>query len=169
MTATVRSQEHQIKHLLCSLMSCSTAIDDRTACNVFVARGLKICYGIDEFCRAPRSENEEETYLSANEIAARAFNTWHWIGPAAFQKNLDRAQASANNGQAVIAVRAVHGGHGHVCLILPGKLSHSGKWGLDVPNSASFRLDDVWGCYIGGLLSKAFGPDKKATVFLYCR
>ena len=167
--SSVKAQEHHLKCLLGSLMSCRTAIDDRTACNVFVARGLKMCYGIADFCRPPRGDQKEETYLSANEIAANAAQSWHQIGTAAFQLNLNRAQASANGGRAVIAVRSMPGDHGHVCLILSGELSRSDKWGLNVPNSASFRLDNIHGCYIGERLSKAFGPDKKSTVVLYQR
>jgi hypothetical protein len=50
---SVNSREHQLKMVLGSLMSCRTPIDDRSACNVFVARGLKLCYHIGEFCIPP--------------------------------------------------------------------------------------------------------------------
>jgi hypothetical protein len=166
---SVNGREHQLKMVLGSLMSCRTPIDDRSACNVFVARGLKLCYHIGEFCIPSGNPQQEESYLSANAIASVAKKRWHLVGVAAHQINLDRAQAYANGGRAVIAVRSVPADHGHVCLILPGEMIPSPKWGLSVPNSASFRLDDINGCYVGGPLSKAFGPDKKNTVFLYRR
>jgi hypothetical protein len=166
--SSVKANEHHLKSLLGTLMSCRTAIDDHTACNVFVARGTKLCFGIRDFCK-PGDGIEDETYPSANEIAEQAKQHWHLIGPAGQQLNLNRAQAYANGGRPVIAVRSVPGDHGHVCLILPGELTHSSTWGLKVPNSASFRLDDVKGCYVGGRLSKAFGADKKDTVLLYQR
>ena len=126
-----------------------------------------MCYGITEFCKAPKGKGDE-TYMSANEIAVYVKSHWHRIGDAAVQANLCQAQAYANAGRPVIAVRPELD-HGHVCLVLPGKLVHSRKWGLDVPNSASFRLDDIRGCYIGKPLSWSFGADKKSTVGLYAK
>lgn len=165
-TLSAKRLESHLKTLLGSLMACQTKIDDRTACNVFVARGLRLCYHRPDFCIPPTNPKADEDYVSANEIANRAAEKWGFIGTGAQQSNLNQAQDYANNGRPVIAVRAAHG-HGHVCLILPGELTASGTWGMDVPNSASFCLDSIAGCYIGRPLSYAFGPDKKSTVLLY--
>jgi len=82
------------------------------------------------------------------------------------------AAAGAENGQPVIAT-LVGDPHGHVALVLGGKLQQSTKWkspggvALKVPNSAAFSLDRVDKAYVFCRLSAAFSDP--AQVELYTR
>jgi len=63
---------------------------------------------------------------------------WEPIGIATNQDDLDKAQKNANDTKATIAFDPNK--TNHVAIILPGKTSKSGAWGMDVPNSASFFI-----------------------------
>jgi hypothetical protein len=164
------SWEADVQQILDQQLACTTPIDDLTPCNVFLGRALKRVYGIDDF----EVPGKPDTFLSANQIVTYVSVTnsdkWTSLGTANSQEALDQAQSYAN-GHPAKAVIAVWMGtaHGHVALIVPGQEHWSSTWKSNVPNSASFVLQDEADSYVGGLLSKAFGPDKKAAVTLYGR
>jgi len=118
-------------------------------------------YGIADF----GLPGTPDSFLSANAIADKVAtdSNWTFLGTAECQQKLDQAQGYANLNKAVIAVYK-SSGHGHVCLILPGKMQLSSTWNTLVPNSASFPLDDPTHAYVGGPLSKAFGVDSEGDV-----
>lgn len=135
---------------LAPLRQCKTAIDDRTACNVFLGRALKIIFDNTDFAIAP------DRFMLANDIVngleVHGNAGWQKIGVATDQAALDRAQELANQGKPVVAARVGAlkqdgtRGPGHVALIIPGtteKFSFDGfSWGpLRAPSSASFFLD----------------------------
>lgn len=156
-----------VNMMLSEFLSCKTPIDDRSPCNVFLARALKRVYNITDF----DSLGGTQDYLGANQIADKVAidPNWTLLGTADNQETLNEAQGYANLKKAIIAVYKAPG-HGHVCLILPGKQQSSVSWdGAQVPNSASFPLDAPKDAYVGGPLSKAFGPDKRSQVKLYGR
>jgi hypothetical protein len=157
-----------VERMLQEFLSCATPIDDRSPCNVFLARALDRVYRIREFGDPARPE----TIMRANEIAdfvAARPDQWVALGNGDSQSALDQAQGYANRGKAIIAVwkNPAAGGVGHVALILPGDQANSASWGLRVPNSASFSLDRPADSYVGGPLSKSFSNQKKAQVKLY--
>jgi hypothetical protein len=57
------------------------------------------------------------------------------LGPANEQTNLNEAAAAVCDGRPVIVVRVSKEQHGHVAMTLPGPLTRSTSWSLDVPNS----------------------------------
>jgi hypothetical protein len=153
--------------MVSEFLSCAQKGDDKSPCNVFLARAIKKVYGTDDF----ENPSKTGTYLDANEIAAyvaTAPQKWTLLGVASNQTSLNEAQFQANHKKAVIAVYSSPP-HGHVCLILPGNLTDSASWKLKVPNSASFFLDNPSQSYVGEPLSKAFANDKKDQVKLYGR
>jgi hypothetical protein len=148
------------------LMICQQRSDDSTACNRFVGAALERVYGLDDFRR------QDGEYLTANQIYTQILvdrSNWVALGRASDQDALTMAQSLANRGYAVVAIRPDNP-NGHVAMIVPGQLSASSAWaGLLVPNSASLRLNDPARSYVGGMLSRAFGADKRHDVILYQR
>jgi hypothetical protein len=138
---------------LAPIEQCTTAVDDRTACNVFLGRALEILFGNTDF-------KVDGGYMLANDIASGLENNgasmgWKKIGVATDQSALFNAQDFANAGKPVVAARLgrLDGATrhpGHVVLIIPGTAQNydfddagvAFSWGsLVAPNSASFFLD----------------------------
>ena len=154
--------------------SCSTANTDATfastsACNIFVGRVLKTVYGVDDFLVQPPQAGK--VYYTANEIAALlpTWSGWSDLGTADNQDVLNMAKAQADQRHLVIAVWSNSDGPGHVALIGPGPLTHSAKWGLDTPVSASFTLNQPAKAFLGQPLSCAFNKDIKGNVHLWAK
>ena len=136
-------------------------VNDKSPCNYLLSNVLEKGWGLTEF-KTPSG------YLSANSIFKLLEERSDWIklGAADKQGALNVAQTLANKGFPVIA--ASEGAvHGHVALIIPGEESMSGKWGLDVPNSASFFLGRPHKSYIGKMLSFAWSSDQKSNVVIF--
>jgi hypothetical protein len=149
--------------------SCTRAVDDYSACNAFVSEALSSVYGIDDFKKDKASRYFPDHIANdiANYIQAHP-QQWRPVGSAGNQQALHEAQRLANEGYAVIAVRA-QVGQGHVALIIPGEVRLSAAWRMKVPNSASMFLGKADQTYIGGLLSKAWRPQDKGEVQIYYR
>lgn len=151
---------------LSALRACKAAIDDRTACNVFLGRALDLLFKNSDF------KTGNETYMLANDIVngleMPGNAGWKKIGVATQQDALNTAQELANEGKAVVVARKgpiVDGARrpGHVALILPGKAQNytfdGFTWGsLIAPNSASFFLDKpdrmFFGCPLSAVWKK---------------
>lgn len=160
-TSTAISREEAEKKLN-ELLSCSGPMDQYSPCNMFVGRALERLYGVKDF------KTGSDKFLLANEIAAHVATSsdWVYLGEATDQNALTQAQGYANQGRAIIAVRAGDT-NGHVAVVLPGTTTQSGKWNLKAPNSASFLLNEPKLSYVGKPLSHAFGSP--AGVKLYGR
>ena len=152
--------------MLSSFLSCQSPIDDKSPCNVFLARALERVYNIHDF----DAVGQDPPYMTANQIAnyVELSGNWTCLGSATNQASLNSAEDYANRGKAVIAV-AYGNPHGHVALILPGTVSRSSTWNLNVPNSASFFLNRPADSYIGKPLSFAYSQTNSLTVRLYGR
>ncbi|MCM0001110.1 MAG: hypothetical protein NBV68_17195 [Erythrobacter sp.] len=124
---------------------------DRVACNYFAGKVIADLYGFDDFALPGGG------WMTANAIASEAASNpaWRRIGGASDQAALTAAARAATAGRPVIAVKT--GSPGHVALVLPGDVKRSGTWDRDVPNSASFSLDNVDKAYAFCRLSYAFG------------
>lgn len=155
-----------LSNSLYQFMACDDPTDDLTPCNIFVGESLKKVYLIDDFY-----SKKLNRYLLANEIAdfLNTSGIWTKLGNCNDQNALKEAQGYANLKKAVVAVLKDVTGQGHIALVLPGDLSWSPSWGLNVPNSASFFLNRKDKSYIDKKLSEAFLAAKKAEVLLYGR
>ena len=144
------------------LRNCSAKIDDATACNRFLGKGLDLLFHNQDFMTG------KDSYMLANDIVNGLEQTgnagWKKIGIATDQDVLASAQELANGGKAVVAARLGNKkpdgtrGPGHVVLILRGTLEvyqfMDFMWGsLKTPNSASFFLDKVDRMFVGCPLS----------------
>jgi len=156
-----QSWQHDVEDMVSQFLSCQTPIDDQSPCNYFLGRSLKRVYGITDF------DDGSGGFLSANAIATYVqLNTDKWtsLGPAKSQDALTQAAGYANQMKAIVAVQ-VGTPHGHVALVLPGDLKHSGNWNLDAPNSASFFLNKPQQSYVGKPLSFAFQMPDGVTIY----
>ena len=140
---------------------CTSAspINDRSPCNYFVANVLYIGFELSDFIN-------NDNVMSAEQIFnyVRSEQQWKLLGSADQQAALEIAQSKANLGYPVIAVE-----NSHIAIIVPGQMSRSSSWKLNVPNSASFMLDDVSRSYSSKPLSFAWKSTDKYKIQLYWR
>ena len=145
----------------------SHRLDASSPCNVFLAKALKLLFGIADF----EFPGLPAQFLGANDIAryvAAHPEQWMLLGPASSQIALERAQTYANLNTPVIAVYTSVP-HGHVAVVLPGSLQYSGQWNLHTPNSASVFLNRPHKSYVGLTLSNAFQASDLSRVKIYSR
>jgi len=139
---------------------------ETSECYEIYGLSLNGVYKVNDFY-----SNEKNRYLTTSEIKSYLDENGNWekLGPAYDAKALEKAQSYANNKKATVAVYLNDNGKGHVALIIPGDLSPSGSWRLNVPNSASFFIGDPSKSYVGKGLSYAFARDLLKDVVVYGR
>jgi hypothetical protein len=144
---------------LTKFAACPLPLDSQ--CRATLAQALAHIYGLKDF-------GDESKYMTPAEIGKKVASDSNWahVGSASDQTALKSAQESANCGKPVIAVFASETG-GHVAIILPGSLAHSGGWKLDVPNSASFFTHSPSKSFAGKPLSFSF--PKAEGIEIYAR
>lgn len=157
--------EKDLTVILYQFMSCRDSIDNISPCNKFVSEALKAAYYVEDFY-----DEKKKRHMLANEIYDYLETSPRWLllGSADDQDVLNSAQKDAGSKKAVIAVLKGET-NGHVALIMPGKLSKSPSWKLNVPNSASFFLNKPDKSYIGKHLGFAFPSAEKKNVLIYTR
>jgi len=153
--------------LLDQFMSCTSSSSDTYPCSTFITESVAKVYKLDGALYSEKSKR----YLQLKEVSQQLTESGQWsvLGHAYDQKALTEAQSLANAKKAVIAVYATADGVAHVAVILPGELQYSGTWGFQVPNSASFVLNDPSKSYVGKGLSYAFARNMIKDVTLYSR
>jgi len=131
------------------------------SCRSFLAKALEHVYGVKDF-------GGGDKYSTAREIADKVKDDpgWEHVGSASDQDALKKAASGAGCGRAAIAVLPSDSGQGHVAIVLPGALSHSGKWKLDVPGSASFFMHKPSNSYSGKPLSYAFPDNQGIEIYV---
>ena len=135
-------------------------------CSKSIGKSFDLVYGVNDFFN-----REKSRYLTGTEINEFLQNSSKWtkIGLAFSQENLSKAQELANAGKAVLAIYMGEDNMGHVSIILPGELTASGSWGLKVPNSASFFINNPQQSYSDKALSYAFTRNMIKGVLIYSR
>jgi hypothetical protein len=153
--------------LMDQFMSCTSSSPDTYSCSALIAESVAKVYKLNGALYSEKSKR----YLQLKEVSQQLAESSQWsvIGHAYDQKALTEAQELANAKKAVIAVYATPDGIAHLALILPGELQYSGTWGFQVPNSASFVLNDPSKSYVGKGLSYAFARNMIKDVTLYSK
>jgi len=153
--------------LMDQFMSCTSSSSDTYTCSAFITESVAKVYKLDGTLYSDKSKR----YLHLKEVSQQLTDGGQWsvIGHAYDQKVLNEAQSLANAKKAVIAVYNTPEGVGHVAVILPGELQYSGTWGFQVPNSASFVLNDPSKSYVSKGLSYAFARNMIKDVTLYSK
>jgi hypothetical protein len=156
-TEYTAEQQKYMEAALQKFAACTLPLDN--ACRAAVAEALDHIYGAKDFGAAPK-------YMTPAEIGKKVAgdSNWEHLGSASDQNALKSAQESANCGRAVVAVFSSDTG-GHVAIILPGKLSHSGSWKLDVPSAASFFTHNPQKSFAGKPLSYSFPSPQGVEIY----
>ncbi len=150
-------QQKYMDSALQKFAACSLPLD--ASCRGALAQALEHVYGVKDF-------GTESKYLTPAEIGKKVASdpNWEHVGSASDQNALKSAQSGANCGKTVVAVLASDTG-GHVAMILPGSLAHSGGWKLDVPNSASFFTHNPGKSFAGKALSYSFPNPQNIEIY----
>ncbi len=124
---------------------------DETFCNWFV-NDVALAIGCPEFDGDPWP-------LKANVIVKNIDNN-----PARWQPaDPDEAQDSANEGKFVISGWANKEGHGHVNVIIPGKLVWSNQFQAEIPNCANVGSSN----FFGKPVSYGYGKHMKPRYWIW--
>jgi hypothetical protein len=157
--------EKHVDWALSELQSCKNSDGPHASpCNVFVGEALEKVYGVPDF-------RAKVGYLDANEMDTYMIlhsPPWKNLGYCDNQDALSEAQNMANARVAVVAARS-DTPNGHVAIVIPGDLSFSSHWSLNVPNSACFFLDHPNSSYIGARLSQAWKAQYISEIKLFAR
>lgn len=143
-----------------------TSINGVNPCSKYSGQSVATVYKLDDFY-----SDKYDRYLTGSEMAKfiKSSDKWEQLGVSLLKDVLEKAQDAANKNIATVAVYSDDKGIGHVAIVLPGELSKSGTWGLDVPNSASFFVNEKGESYIGKGLSYGFRNMKRNRIFVYQR
>lgn len=159
----------QVIAILDKVNNACQAYPPQEYCNVFVGQAISDMFGIDDF----KQNGSATGFYDANTIVTNLFTIWSdkWenLGTGDSQDALGKAQDAANSNRCVIAVwqNPTSGAPGHLALILPGQLSASTSWGLNVPNAANFAMNAPSLNFVCDKLSRGFGADKMGSVILF--
>lgn len=138
--------------------ACKKEETDERECNHFTAEAICRFYQIEDF----KKEDQYVSYREIKDVVTLNGGSWEPIGLATNQEDLEKAQQNANDSRATIAFDPLKSNH--VAIILPGKMSKSGQWGLEVPNSASFFVHKV-DSYINKGLSYSFSSPEGIILY----
>ena len=154
--------EASLDSLLQEIAECQPPVANTDPCSFITSRAIKAVYGISDF----EITGQSNWFMSASGIINFVSESADWtdLGNANNQEALSKAQEAANAGKATLAI-LMEKPQGHVVVILPGKLTPSGKWGVSVPNSASFFLNVPKLSYVGKPLSYAFKESANVEIF----
>lgn len=144
-----------------------TMVNNVNPCSKYIGESFKTVYNVNDFYSEKLGR-----YLTGTEIIKylKSSNQWKVLGYAYDQKVLNEAHDYANAKKAVMAVRIDEVENiGGVSIILPGELVKSGYWGYNVPNSASFFINEPHESYLNEGLSYAFRRTMIRTVVIYGR
>lgn len=149
-----------------NFQKCMTESTENYSCSSYLSESLDKVYRVKDLY-----SDKDKRYLQLNEVASSFSDTkkWRLVGHAFDQKALTEAQQKANEKRAVVAVYETQEGVKHFALILPGELQASGTWGFQVPNAASFMLNDPSRSFVSKSLSYAFARSMIKDVKIYCR
>ena len=151
----------QAEQIYARFLSCSEDYSYR--CRTYTSELISTVYEIENL-------KTSSGYMSTNLLAQHIENSKEWtlLGPAYKTEVLQDAQKRANEEKAVVAVYVDELGQlMHVAVILPGEMTASGTWGMQVPNSVSLALYDSDHSFVNKGLSYAFKKHMLLRVKIY--
>ncbi|MCH2196778.1 hypothetical protein [Kordia sp.] len=154
------SQDQFLSTTIAYFKQCKAESENRNDCRNSITKMITEFYNIGDF-RA--KDGGFIIYDSIQPIVKRS-NDWTRLGDANDQEALNKAQQAANNGKATIAVD-VSQTYGQVAMIIPGKLTKSGSWKLNVPNAAALVNYNAEKSFMNKSLSYAFKSAKNIVLF----
>ncbi|MEM6841430.1 MAG: hypothetical protein AAF944_24200 [Bacteroidota bacterium] len=156
----------QLETHLTNFKSCKSVADQNSKCFQQIGQALHSLYQLSDFYL-----QDQQRYMAVSEIYEHLEkdSQWQLIGKGYEQPVLQQAQELANAKKAVIAIYLNEDRIGQLSYILPGKLSPSGSWGMQVPNSAAFITNAVEKSYVEKGLSYSFPRRLIPYVLIYTR
>ena len=154
------SQDQFLSTTIAYFKQCKAESENRNDCRNSITKMITEFYNIGDF-RA--KDGGFIIYDSIQPIVKRS-NDWTRLGDANDQEALNKAQQAANNGKATIAVD-VSQTYGQIAMIIPGKLTKSGSWKLNVPNAAALVNYNAEKSFMNKSLSYAFKSAKNIVLF----
>ena len=151
----------QAERIYSEFLSCSQETNYR--CRTYTSELISTVYDIENL--------KTSTGFMSNALLAQHIEKsedWTLMGPAYRSEVLAKAQEMANEDKAVVAVYKDEIGQlMHVAVVLPGELTASGTWGMQVPNSVSLAVYDSDHSYLNKGLSYAFKKHMLLRVEIY--
>lgn len=138
-------------------IDCKATTEDKHGCKEYVAMLIDAQYGISDF-------DMGDSYLPYDELIGviNSSDKWVNIGFANDQDVLAKAQEYSNDGRAVLVMNPDKPG---IAIIMPGELTHSSGWELDVPNCAFLHMKKPEKSFLDNTLAYAFGKAKGLMVY----
>ncbi|KAB8154149.1 hypothetical protein EZY14_006850 [Kordia sp. TARA_039_SRF] len=154
------NQEQFLLTTIAYFKQCKAESTNRNDCRNSITKMITEFYNIGDF-RA--KDGGFVIYDSIQPIVKRS-NDWVKLGAASNQEVLDKAQQAANEGKATLAID-VSETYGQVAMIIPGKLTKSGSWNLQVPNAAALVNYDAEKSFMDKSLAYAFKSAENIVLY----
>lgn len=154
------NQEQFLSTTIAYFKQCKAESTNRNDCRNSITKMITEFYNIGDF-RA--KDGGFVIYDSIQPIVKRS-NDWVKLGAASNQEVLDKAQQAANKGKATLAID-VSETYGQVAMIIPGKLTKSGSWNLQVPNAAALVNYDAEKSFMDKSLAYAFKSAENIVLY----
>ncbi|MEM6686473.1 MAG: hypothetical protein AAF617_11885 [Bacteroidota bacterium] len=153
-------QQQFLSTTIAYFKKCKADAKDRNDCRNSITKMITEFYNIGDF-RA--KDGGFVIYDSIQPIVKRS-NDWMQLGSANNQEVLNKAQQAANDGKATLAID-ISQTYGQIAMIIPGKLTTSGTWKLQVPNAAALVNYDASKSFMDKSLSYAFKSTENIIIF----
>ncbi|AXG67863.1 hypothetical protein KORDIASMS9_00045 [Kordia sp. SMS9] len=153
-------QEQFLATTIAYFKQCKAEATNRNDCRNSITEMISEFYSLDDF----KNENDQYKVYDSIQAIVKRSNSWTKLGKASNQEVLIKAQSAANNGNATIAIDMSET-YGQVAMIIPGKLSKSGAWKLEVPNAAALVNYNADKSFTEKSLSYAFKSTENIVLF----
>jgi len=140
--------------------NCKKASTSRNDCRNNSTKMIAEFYNITDF----KNTNGDYVIFDSIQPMVNKSDNWIKLGKASSQEVLTKAQEAANNGNATIAID-VSESYGEVAMIIPGNLTNSLSWKLNVPNTAMLVNYDAEKSFMNQPLSYAFKSTENIVLF----
>jgi hypothetical protein len=153
-------QEQLLLTTIAYFKQCKAEATNRNDCRNSITEMISSFYKIDDFKNA---KGDYVVYDSIQPIVKRS-SAWTKLGSASKQEVLNKAQQAANSGKATLAID-VSQTYGQVAMIVPGKLTTSGSWKLEVPKATALVNYSADKSFMNKSLSYAFKSTENIVLF----
>jgi hypothetical protein len=154
------NQEQFLSTTIAYFKQCKAESTNRNDCRNSITKMITEFYNIGDF----RAKDGGFVIYDSIQPIVKLSNDWVKLGAASNQEVLDKAQQAANEGKATLAID-VSETYGQVAMIIPGKLTKSGSWNLQVPNAAALVNYDAEKSFMDKSLAYAFKSAENIVLF----
>ncbi|PTX61001.1 hypothetical protein C8N46_105157 [Kordia periserrulae] len=153
-------QEQFLATTIAYFKQCKAESTNRNDCRNSISKMITEFYNIGDF----RAKDGGFVIYDSIQPIVKKSNDWVKLGAASNQEVLEKAQQAANEGKATLAID-VSETYGQVAMIIPGKLTKSASWELQVPNAAALVNYDAKKSFMEKSLSYAFKSAENIVIY----